>query len=166
VVHAGDAAPIAASPVNADLAPRESGLRRLTKAISFMLAMLCVLVLGAIGGGYGGAWLAFQAGFLGYILLWVTCPAGGFFGLWLAKGLGQGFARLLSSYRLALWGLVLGITGGVFYFSQTVEDPDVQILAGQMGLEHWLTLSLAAAIGGLAVGLATMILDAITNFTR
>jgi hypothetical protein len=157
---------VTAAPVSADALARETGLRRLMKAVSFMLSMLCILALGTIGGGWAGLWLALQAGFFGFIFLWVTAPAGGFFGLWLSKWLGQGLARLMSSYRLTLPGLLLGMAGGVFYWSQTVEDPQTQLLAGQLDIDQWLALSLAVAIGGLLLGLCTMILDALTNFTR
>src|SRR5687768_16015202 len=67
VVSNGETQPLTAAPISADGSPRETGLRRLTKAISFMLAMLCVLALGVIGGGWAGIWLALQAGFVGYI---------------------------------------------------------------------------------------------------
>jgi hypothetical protein len=152
--------------LNTDGSLRETGLRRLTKALSFLLAMLCILALGGIGGGWAGLWLAFQAGILGFILLWVTCPLGGFFGLWLAKGLGQGFAHLMSSYRLAFPGLLLGIAGGVFYFSLSLEASKIRLHIGDLGFEQWMTLSLSAAIGGLLFGLVAMTLDALTNFTR
>ncbi len=72
----------------------------------------------------------------------------------------------MSSYRLTLPGLLLGMAGGVFYWSQTVEDPQTQLLAGQLAIDQWLVLTLAVAIGGLLLGLCFMILDALANFTR
>lgn len=167
-VATSDAAPVVAvqSPAAQDAHGRETGLRRLTKALSFGLCMLCLLILGAIGGGWAGLLLAARFGFLAFVVSLFTCPAGGFFGLWLARWLGQGLARLMSSYRLTLPGLLLGIGGGILYASQSVESPHSRLMTGQLGWEDGLILSLAVAIGGLLAGLLAMIADALTNFTR
>jgi hypothetical protein len=174
--HCGESLPVSrseASPVLAMSATRpsethlrETGLRRLTKAICFGLCMLCFLVLGGLGGGWAGLQLAFRLGFLGYILSWVTCPAGGLIGLWLTRWLGQGIARLMSSYRLTFPGLLLGMAGGVLYWSQTQASPQAKLMTGQLAVEEWLTLSLVGTTAGLLAGLLAMIVDAITNFTR
>jgi hypothetical protein len=173
--HCGEAAPVAsdASPVIAvpatastETQPRETGLRRLTKALSFGLAMLCLLILGALGGGWAGLTMAPKFGFFEKLVAWFTCPAGGVFGLWLSRWLGQGLARLISSYRLAFPGLIFGMGGGVLYWTQHVESAPSRLMAGQLGWSEGLMLSLAVALGGLLIGLFAMIVDAVTNFTR
>ena len=173
--HCGEPLPVVASdgsPVVAALAPtagdapRETGLRRLTKAISFGLCMVCLLILGAIAGGWAGLSMALKFGFLAHVVSWFTCPAGGVFGLWLSRWLGQGVARLVSSYRLSFPGLILGMAGGALYWSQTADSPYARLMAGEIGWGEGLSLSLAVAVCGLAVALCAMFLDAVTNFTR
>ncbi len=174
--HCGEPLPIAdadgtpvvavASPATTDSPPRETGLRRLTKAVSFGLALACLLILGAIGGGWAGLMLAVKFGFLATLVSWFTCPAGGVCGLWLSRWLGQGVARLVSSYRLAFPGLVLGMAGGFLYWSQTTETAPTRLTAAQIGWSEGIGLAMAIALGGLLLALIAMFLDAVTNFTR
>jgi hypothetical protein len=167
-VSAADAAPVVAvtAPVGAEPASRETGLRRLMKALCFALCLLCFVFLGAIGGAWGGLLLAVKFGLIAYVLVFITCPVGGLIGLFLTKWLGQGIARLMSSYRLTFPGLLLGMGGGVFYWTQKFQASPDRLLAGQLVWDEWLLLSVAAAIGGLLLGLVFMILDALVNFTR
>ncbi len=174
--HCGDSLPVSAadgSPILAEAVParsenpaRETGLRRLARAICFGLCMICFLVLGAIGGGWVGLQLALKFGLLAYVILVVTCPVGGLIGLWLAKWLGQGIARFMSSYRLTFPGLLLGMGSGSLYWGQTMKIPEARLLAGQLAWNEWMQLSLSVAVAGLLCGLIAMIVDALVNFTR
>ena len=145
---------------------RETGMRRLMRAICYGLCVLCCLVLGAAGGGWAGIELAFRLGVLGYLIALVTCPAGGFLGLWLGRGLGRGLGRFLGSYRLSLPGMLLGFGGGLLYWGHSVESPYSRFLATQLVWDEWLLLSVCFGLGGLATAFLAMLLDALLNFTR
>jgi len=170
--HCGESLPVAADqgrPVVADSpasAHRESGLRRLNRAICYGLCLLCVLVAGIIGGGWAGIVFADRWGFLGGLVVWISCPAGAFFGFLLARWIGHGVGRLMSSYRLSFPGVLAGFGGGLLYWGQTVDSPHARLMARELVFTEWLTLSLCLAAGGLLLALAGMILDAFTNFTR
>ena len=167
-VNSKGAAPVVAvaAPANGETAVRESGLRRLNRALTHGLGLLCVVVAGVIGGGWLGVHLAFRWGSLGGLVAWISAPAGAFFGFLLARWAGQGIGRLMGSYRLALPGLLFGLGAGLLFWGQSANSPQARLLAGELILEEWLVLSLCLAAGGLLLGALGMIFDAIINFTR
>ncbi len=145
---------------------RETGLRRLMRFLCHGLCIVCCLVLGAAGGGWAGIELAFRLGVLGYVIALVTCPAGGFLGLWVGRWLGRGMGRFLGSYRLSLPGMLLGFGGGLLYWGQSVESPYSRFWATELAWNEWLLLSVSLAVAGLAAAFLAMLVDALFSFTR
>ncbi len=174
--HCGERLPVAAPGQGTVALPagstqtqspaRETGLRRLMRAICSGFCLVCCLVLGAAGGGWAGIELAFRVGVLGYLIALVTCPAGGLLGLWAGRWLGRGLGRFLGSYRLSLPGMFAGFGGGLLYWGHTVESSYSRFLATELAWNEWLLLSVALACGGLVAAVLAMLLDAVLNFTR
>lgn len=167
VAKSGAAPVIAvAAPANGPAGAHESGLRRLNRALTHGLCLLCVVVGGVIGGGWLGVHLASRWGALGGLVVLAAAPAGAFFGFLVSRWAGQGIGRLMGSYRLALPGIVLGLGAGLLYWGRSLEFLQARLITGDLVLKEWLVLSLFAAAGGLLLGTAAMILDALTNFTK
>lgn len=167
-VTSADTAPVLTNPtpVSQDSAPRETGLRRLNRAVCHGLCLICFLVVGVIGGGWGGVELAQHSAHLNGLVALATCPIGAIVGFFLSRWIGQGIGRLMSSYRLTFPGLLLGMTGGLGFWGLSAEDPYTRLMAANLAWNEWVVLSLVVAVGGLVLGLIGMVVDAFVNFTR
>lgn len=167
-VKTSDAVPMLAdaSPASHDSARSETGLRRLNRAICHGLCLLSFLIVGVIGGGWGGVELAQHSAHLNGLVALATCPIGAFVGFFLSRWIGQGVGRLMSSYRLTFPGLLLGMTGGLVVWGLSAESPYSRLSEARLAWDEWITLSLFVAVGGLIVGAFGMVFDAFVNFTR
>lgn len=171
--HCGESLPVessAASPMRGDAtgrdsAVRETGLRRLNRAICHGLCLLCFLVVGLIGGGWAGIELAEHSAHLNGLVALATCPLGAIVGFFLFRWIGQGIGRLMSSYRLTFPGVLLGMTAGLALWGLSAESGYSRFATANLVWQEWIALSLFAAVGGLALGLFAMIVDAFVGFT-
>ncbi|MCA9069391.1 MAG: hypothetical protein KDA84_10730 [Planctomycetaceae bacterium] len=168
-VKSGKADPVLAkaepAPTSRDSAPRETGLRRLNRAICHGVCLLCFLVVGVIGGGWGGVELAQHSAHLNGLVALATCPIGAILGFFLSRWIGQGVGRLMSSYRLTFPATLLGMTGGLVFWGLSAESPYSRLTAGTLAWDEWIAISLFVAVGGIVTGLFGMIFDAFVGFT-